>query len=194
MRPRLLWPFLPALVLAEHVGHVLVHRIEEPDAHARAQLLTQTGHAYMGYLQAPLGLCLALVAATLVSRVIAGFRQRPMRAAPSWWWAGLPALAFVLQEPLGEVVHAGVFEWSMLLSPVSLLGATLEFGCGLLCLILVRKLLAAAHNVGRAFAGAASCRPRLVSITAELCCPQIAPPSRLALAHGAGERAPPFFG
>ncbi len=194
MRARLLWPFLPALVLAEHVGHVLVHRIEEPDAHARTQLLTQTGHGYMGYLQAPLGLCLVLVAATLVSRVIAGFRHRPMRSAPSWWWAGLPALAFVLQEPLGEVVHAGAFEWSMLLSPVLLLGATLELGCGLLCLILVRKLLAAAHSVGRVLASAASCRPRLVSLTAELCCPQIAPPRRLALAHGAGERAPPLFG
>jgi hypothetical protein len=194
MRARLLWPFLPALVLAEHVGHVLVHRIEEPDAHARAQLLTQTGHGYMDYLQAPLGLCLVLVAATLVSRVIAGFRQRPKRAAPSWWWAGLPAVAFVLQEPLGEVAHAGAFEWSMLLSPVSLLGATLEFGCGLLCLILVRKLLAAAHNVGCAFAGAASCRPRLAPLAVELSCAQIALPRRLALAHGAGERAPPLFG
>ena len=194
MRARLLWPFLPALVLAEHVGHVLVHRIEEPDAHARTQLLTQTGHGYMGYLQAPLGLCLVLIAATLVSRVVAGFRQRPLRAAPSWWWVGLPALAFVLQEPLGEVVHAGAFEWSMALRPVLLLGATLEFGCGLLCLILVRKLLAAAHTVGRVLAGPASCRPRLAPLVVELCCAQIAPPLRLALAHGAGERAPPLFG
>ena len=92
------------------------------------------------------------------------------------------------------MVHAGAFEWSMLLSPVLLLGATLEFGCGLICLILIRRLLAAAHTVGRAFAGAVSCRPRLVSITAELCCPRITPPRRLALAHGAGERAPPLFG
>ena len=194
MRARLLWPFLPALMVAEHLGHVLVHRIEEPDAHARAQLLTQTGHGYMDYLQAPLGLCLVLVAATLVSRVVAGFRHRPMRAAPLWWWAGLPALAFVLQEPLGEVLHAGAFEWSMLFSPVLLLGATLEFGCGLVCLILVRKLLAAAHNVGRVLAIAASSRPGIASLTGELCCPQIAPPRRLALAHGAGERAPPVFG
>jgi hypothetical protein len=194
MRARLLWPFLPALVLAEHVGHVLVHRIEEPDAHARAQLLTQTGHGYMGYLQAPLGLCLVLVLATLVSRVVAGFGHRPLGAAPSWWWAGLPAIAFVLQEPLGEVIHAGSFDWSMFLSPVLLLGATLELGCGVLCLILVRKLLAAAHAVGRVLAGAVSRRPRLVSLTVELCSAQTAPPRRVALAHGAGERAPPFFG
>jgi hypothetical protein len=194
MRARLLWPFLPALVLTEHVGHVLVHRVEEPDAHARAQLLTQTGHGYMGYLEAPLGLCLVLIAATLVSRVVAGFRHRPLESELSWWWSSLPALAFVLQEPLGEVIHTGSFDWSMLLSPVLLLGATLEFGCGLLCLILVRKLLAAAQAVGRALAGAASCRSRLASLTVELCSTQIAPPRRVALAHGAGERAPPLFG
>ena len=46
MRARLLWPFLPALALAEHAGDGPVHRIQEPEAHARTQLLTQTGHGY----------------------------------------------------------------------------------------------------------------------------------------------------
>jgi hypothetical protein len=194
MRTRILWPFVPALLLAQHLGHVLVHRIEEPDASARAQLLTQTGHDYMGYLQAPLGLCVVLVGAALVSRAVAGFRRRPLRVQPSWWWSVMPALAFLIQEPLGQVVHTGALEPSMLLSPILLLGASLEFACGLVCLFLVRRLLAAAHAIGGALAAVRRPRSPLASIAASLCTPQIAPPRRLALAHCAGERAPPVLG
>ncbi len=195
MRARLAWTLLlPALVVTEHVGHVLVHRIQEPDAHARAQLLAHTGHGYMGYLQEVVGVCVILVGAALVARVAAGFRNRPLRVMPSWWWAGLPAVAFLLQEWFGELVHAGAIEWSPLLEPVLALGVALELICGVLCLVLVRKLLVAAHTVGRALAGALERRPRLATLAIEACTPQFARPRLVALAGGAGERAPPAFG
>jgi hypothetical protein len=73
------------------------------------------------------------------------------------------------------------------------LGVALELLCGALCLLLVRKLLVAAHTVGRALANAVERRPRLVALRVELCCAQPERPRLLALARGAGERAPPSF-
>lgn len=195
MRARLaLSLLLPALVVAEHAGHVLVHRIQEPDAHARAALLASTGHGYMGYVQGLVGLCAMLVGAGLTGRVMAGFRNQPLRPLPSWWWSGLPAMAFLLQEWSGDLAHAGAVTWPPLLEPVLALGVTLELVCGVVCLLLVRKLLVAAHAVGRALADAVECRPRLTTLAVKRCCPQLERLRPIALAHGAGERAPPLFG
>jgi hypothetical protein len=181
-------------VVAEHAGHVLVHRIQEPDAHARAALLASTGHGYMSYLRGLVGLCAALVAAALIGRVVAGFRNRPPRALPSLWWAGLPAAAFLLQEWFGELAHAGAVEWSPLLQAVLAFGLAVEFVCGVACLLLVRKLLVAAHTVGRALADGVGSRPRLATLSVERCSPQLERQRLIALARGAGERAPPVFG
>ena len=108
----------------------------------------------MGYLQGLVGLCAVLVGAALIGRVVAGFRNRPLRPLPSLWWAGVPAVAFLLQEWLGELAHAGAVELSPLLEPVLALGVALELVCGVACLLLVRRLLVAAHTVGRALADA----------------------------------------
>jgi hypothetical protein len=181
-------------MVAEHAGHVLVHRIQEPDAHARAVLLASTGHGYMGYLQGVVGLCAVLVVAGLIGRVVAGFRSRPLRALPSLWWAGLPAVAFLLQEWFGELGHNGAVQWSPLLEPVLVLGVALETVCGVACVLLVRRLLVAAHAVGRALADAVESRPPLATLSLERCWPQVERQRLIALARGAGERAPPAFG
>jgi hypothetical protein len=195
VRARLAWSLLlPALVVAEHAGHVLVHRLQEPDSHARAQLLAQTGHGYMGYFEHVVWLCLVLVGAALINRVVAAFRNKPFRTMPSWWWACVPAAAFVLQESLGEVVHAGVLESAPLLEPLMALGFAVELLCGLACVFAVRKLLVAAHRVGRALAEATARRPRLIAVRLEPCGAWPERPRLLALARGIGERAPPAFG
>jgi hypothetical protein len=191
VRTRIAWSLLvPALIAAEHGGHVLVHRLQEPDAHSRAELLAQTGHGYMGYLQALMGVCAVLIGAALIGRVRAGFRNRPLNALPGWWWSALPALAFLLQEWFGQLIHTGGAEWSTLLA----LGAALELACGVLCVLLVRKLLVAAHTVGRALADEIAARPRLAILAVSLCGPQLEQPRLIALARGTGERAPPSFG
>ena len=173
---------------------MLAHRIQEPDAHARAALFAQTGHGYMGYLRPLTSLCVVLIGAALLSRVIAGFRNRTPRLLPSWWWAGVPAAAFVLQEWLGELAHLGAVEWSPLLEPVMAVGVAVELVCGALCLLLVRRLLVAAHSVGRALAAAVERRAQLATLSLGLRSPQLERPRLLALANGAGERAPPPFG
>jgi hypothetical protein len=180
-------------MIAEHAGHVLVHRIQEPDAHARAVLLASTGHGYLGYLQGVVGLCAVLVGAGLVGRVVAGFRNRPLRSLPSLWWAGLPAIAFLLQELSGELAHTGAVQWSPLVEPVLVLGVALESVCGVACVLVVRKLLVAAHTVGRALASAVEIRSPLATLSLERCWPQLDRQRLTALARGAGERAPPTF-
>jgi hypothetical protein len=191
VRTRVAWPLLlPALIVAEHGGHVLVHRLQEPNANSRAELLAHTGHGYMGYLQALVGVCAVLVGAALVACVRAGFRRRPLAALPAWWWAGLPALAFLFQESVGRLIHTGGAEWSTLFA----LGAALELACGVLCVLLVRRLLVAAHSVGRALADAIAARPRLALLAVPLSGPQLWQPPLIALARGSGERAPPRFG
>jgi hypothetical protein len=173
---------------------VLVHRLQEPDAHARAALLAQTGHGYMGYLRTLTGLCIVLIGAALVGRVVAGFRNRTPGLLPSWWWAALPAAAFLIQEWLGELAQVGAVEWSPLLEPVMAAGVAVELVCGALCLLLVRRLLVAAHSVGRSLAAAVERRAPLAALSLELRSPQLERPRLLALVGGGGERAPPPFG
>ena len=114
---------------------------------------------------------------------------------PSWWWAAIPALAFLFQEWLGELAHLGAVEWSPLLEPVMAVGVAFELVCGALCVLLVRRLLVAAHSVGRSLAAAVERRTPLAVLSLELRGHQLERPRLLlALASGGGDRAPPVFG
>src|SRR5689334_14745367 len=97
VRARTAWSVtLPVLVVGELAGHSLAYRLAAPDPTVRAALLERTGHSYLSALHPVVGLCLALLAAALGGRVVAGWRGKPRRAAPSWWFALLPAFAFLL--------------------------------------------------------------------------------------------------
>lgn len=195
VRSRWFWTLLlPALVVAEHLGHGLTHWVREPDDRTREQLLAQSGHGYAGYLETIVALCVVLVGAGLAARAVAGFRHRPLRGLPSLWWAGLPVAAFALQEPLGVLVHDGPGGLALLADPVLALGAVLELAGGLLCVLVVRKLSVAAHRAGRALA-ALRRRPLRGATTAAQPAPSDVVPIRLrAPAYGGGKRAPPAFG
>jgi hypothetical protein len=182
------WPLLvPALLVAEHLGHVLTHWLEQPDPGVRAVLLEETGHGYMESFARVAGLALALVGAVFLSRVTAAFRNGPMAALPSWWWASVPALAFVVQEALGA--GSAVLE-----RPVLPLGAMVELACGLACVAVVRRLLLAAHGLGRALATRTAPRPRLAADAVQALDTQVTVLRVPALAWRRGERAPPAFG
>jgi hypothetical protein len=182
------WPLLlPALLAAEHVGHVLTHWIEQPDPSLRAVLLEETGHGYMAFLERVVALCLVLIAAAVVGRVAASFRNRPLDAPPSWGWAFLLPAVFVLQEAAGggEAVLA---------RPVLPLGIVVELACGLVCLALVRRVLLAAHGVGRALASRSAAPIRLVAPPLAALTAQVIVLRVPALAWRRGERAPPSSG
>ena len=193
MRSRWFWTLLlPALVVAEHLGHGLTHWVQEPDARVRETLLAESGHGYMGYLSTLVALCVVLVVAGLAGRVVAGFRRRPLRGLPSWWWAALPVAVFAVQETLGVLRHDGAA--GLLPDPVLGLGAVLELAAGLLCLLIVRKLSVAAHRAGRALAARKPSRPRPSAAPALATPLEVAPVRLRAPAYGGGKRAPPAFG
>jgi hypothetical protein len=193
VRSRWFWTLLlPALVVAEHLGHGLTHWIQEPDARVRENLLAESGHGYMGYLSTLVALCVVLVVAGLAGRVVAGFRRRPLHGLPSWWWAALPVAVFAVQETLGVLAYDGAA--GLIPASVLGLGAVLELAAGLLCLLVVRKLSVAAHRAGRALAARQSGRPRGVAAPALAALLEIALLRLGAPAYGGGKRAPPAFG
>jgi hypothetical protein len=192
VRRRIAWALvLPALVGGELVGHALAYRIVAPDASKREVLLEQTGHAYLAYLHPVFGICLALVLAALAQRVIAGSRGLPARSIPSWWFALLPSVAFLLQEYTERLAYHGHIVWSTVTEPAVAIGVLLEIPCGIAILLALRVLLRVAHRAGVLLAGRS--RPRPIRLqTAGLQAGRTDRPSLVALARGAAERAPPL--
>jgi hypothetical protein len=194
VRARIAWSVtLPVLVVGELAGHSLAYRLAAPDPTVRAALLERTGHSYLSALHPVLGLCLALLAAAFGGRVAAAWRGKARRAAPSWWFALLPVLAFLLQEYLERLVHTGHVVWSTSTEPAVVIGLALQIPCGLFAVWLVRMLLRLAHSAGRALAAAGGARPRLLPLLLAAPGRQVFAPRLAALARGAAERGPPLF-
>jgi hypothetical protein len=143
---------LPILVLGEFVGHALAYRLVAPDARERAALLARTGHDYLSYLHPLVGVLVALAAFALVGRVRASFRSGICGRGPSWRFAGLLPVAFVCQEYVERLAHAGRPEWTTVAEPAVLVGIVVQVPCGVAALWLIRLLLRLAFSAGRALA------------------------------------------
>jgi hypothetical protein len=191
VRRRVAWTLVvPALVGGEMLGHSLAYRIVAPDASKRQLLLERTGHAYLAYLHPVFGVCLALMIAGLGQRVVAGFRGAPARAVPSWWFALLPAAAFLLQEYAERLAYHGYIVWGTIAEPAVVVGVLLQIPSGVLILFVLRLLLRVVHRAGRLLA--ARVRPRAARLrSAPRWTPLVERASLVALARGAAERAPP---
>jgi hypothetical protein len=154
VRHRVAWALVvPALVGGELAGHSLAYRIVAPDASKRGVLLEQTGHAYLAYLHPVFGVCLALVLAALGQRVVAGFRGSAARSIPSWRFALLPSLAFLLQEYAERLAYHGHIVWSTISEPAVVVGLLLQVPCGVGILFVLRLLLRVVHRAGVLLAG-----------------------------------------
>jgi hypothetical protein len=101
------------------LGHGLAYAVAQPDAHARAGLLAQTGHAYLHLLEGPAAfLAAATVAALFLSRLTRLDQgSRLARGVTFWHLAGLQVTVFVGMEvaerlvagvPLTELLHGGL--------------------------------------------------------------------------------------
>jgi hypothetical protein len=193
VRARVAWSLtLPVLIVGELAGHSLAYRIVAPDPHERAALLARTGHHYLGAIHPVIALCLAFAGAAVAARVAAGFGGRAPRRIPSWRFAALPSVAFVLQEYAERLAHSGHLRWTTLAEPPVLVGIVLQIPCGLLALWLVRTLLRVAHSAGRALSHVPSSLP--VRLEAVLASPAPTEPLGLVpLARGSAERGPPPF-
>jgi hypothetical protein len=191
MRQRLAWfstaPLMFGGLLA---AHSLGYRLAIADPHARADALAHSGHGYFAYAPFALAVCLGILVAALVHQGAAGFRGKRRRAAASPLILFLPPMAFVIQEFLERLIHAGHVPLTLVLQPAFLVGLALQLPFALAALLVAWALDSAARAVGRALA----VRPRLafpafVPVPVRVA----AAPRPAGLARGYGERAPPLL-
>jgi hypothetical protein len=168
-------------------GHWLTYLVAAPAAGARASLLHDTGHAYLG-LANDLALVVALAA---LATMFIGQLAAP---APGGQLRGISArvvrfqvCAFVLLEvlervtagsPLSELIHTGILP----------IGIAVQVAIGVLAGSAIRWLLRTADRVAAALGRAANPFPRIV--------PRSRPPEPVLVPLGrhlsaAGVRGPP---
>ncbi len=118
VRRYLAWPLVvPLSVLGVLAGHWLAYRLVVPDAHVRSHVLAVSGHGYMAYAPAAVGVSAALIALGFVAVVFHEARGgRAGTEAPAWLVALLPPLAFVAQEYLERYIQQGSVEWGVALA------------------------------------------------------------------------------
>jgi hypothetical protein len=188
MRARTFWFLtLPALILAETAAHTFLARLDPEEARHRV-----LSNALEDFALPFVAVVVLLAAAILGRRVLASFRAEGPQPLPSWRLAALPALAFLSQEYVEQLVHEGRIGWLTALEPVILIGVALQVFWGLLAIWLARALLRAAEQLGCTLARRSphsARRPQRLGVR-----PFHAPEPRLAvLASQHAGRAPPAF-
>ena len=183
MRKRLAWLSTAPLMFAGLVaGHLLAYRLVYSDAHARADALGRSGHAYFGYVPLALSVSFGVLLAGLALQAAAGFRGERRRPVASPLLVLLPPIAFVVQECAERFAHTGHVPWTVVVQPAFLLGLAFQ-------LPIAWALDSAARAVGRALGN----RPRPAF---QIFVPEpvrvVTVPRTAGLARGYGERAPPF--
>ncbi len=190
MRQRLAWLSTAPLMFAGLIaGHQLAYRLVYSDAHARADALARSGHAYFGYVPLALSVSLGVLVAGLALRTTAAFRGEPGRPATSPLIVLLPPIAFVVQEFSERLLHTGHAPWTLVVQPAFLLGLAFQLPFALAALLIAALLDSAAHALGRAFR-----EPPQPAFQVFIREPvrMVAVPRTAGLARGYGERAPPF--
>ena len=136
---------LALAVTGAQLAHELAYRLAEPSGHERAHLLAETGHAYMRYASAGLGLVAAVVLLALILEVRAiGVGAGPRR--PRFWsFAALVPATFVVQEHFERLFHDGAFPWRASFEPTFLLGVALVLPFALAAYLVARLLLGVAR-------------------------------------------------
>jgi len=145
---RFVWLLSLPLVLAGCLtAHVAAYFLVAPETRERAEVLSQTGHAYLAHLPV-IGAALATAALVGLGRVaLASARgRRTPRPAP-WLFALLPPLAFTAQEHVERLLSSG---GSPVLEHAFAIGLLLQAPFALLAWLLARTLLRAAVSLGAA--------------------------------------------
>lgn len=191
MRQRLAWLSTAPLMFAGLIaGHLLAYRLVYSDAHARADALARSGHAYLGYVPLALSVSLGVLLAGLALQAAAGFRGETRRPVASPLIVLLPPTAFVVQELAERLAHTGHVPWTLVVQPAFLLGLAFQLPFALAALLIAWALDSAARAVGEALGA----RQPLPTFPTFVPAPAYAAaaPRTAGLARGYGERAPPL--
>jgi hypothetical protein len=191
MRHRVAWLLTAPLMLGGLLaGHWLGYRLAYSDAHARADALAHSGHAYFAYLPLALTACLGALLAGLAFQGVSAFRGEPRRPLTSPLLVLLPPAAFVVQEVLERLIHVGHIPWTTPFQPAFLIGLAFQLPLALAALLIAWLLDSAAQAIGSALASAT---PALFPVLVPVPVRARAVRNPVGLARGYGERAPPLF-
>jgi hypothetical protein len=179
---------LALAVTGAQLAHTLAYRLAEPNAHERAHLLSESGHAYLRFASAGLGLLAAIVVLSLVLEVRAigvGARRTHPRL---WGFAAIAPATFVFQEHFERLLHDGASPWGAALEQTFLLGLVLQLPFALLAYAAARLLLGAARGIAALLR-----RPRLARglRAARRALLPIGAPHSILLRSTLGPRGPP---
>jgi copper transport protein len=175
-------------VMGSQIGHALAYRLLTPDEHDRVQLLSETGHGYLGYGRLLLAVGIGILVAVLLAEAHST-RRRAAAQAPAWRFALVAVVVLVAQEHLERYAHEGAFPWTVSLETTFLVALALQLPFALTAYVVARLLLSAARAIGlRLTDMPPHARPATHNAWA---CTQTHARRLTALALGYGERGPP---
>jgi hypothetical protein len=179
------------MVAGVEAGHWSAYRIVYPDPYVRAQELTGSGHAYLGYWPLFFALVAALGLCGLGGRLFRRGGGATLTAEVSLTpFLLLSPLAFALQECL-ERLAVGAWPLAGVLTPTFMPGLLFQLPFALAAFLIARWLLGAADRLRVFLFGRR--RPALPALgdraPGRFATPAL--PRVSALAAGYGERGPP---
>jgi hypothetical protein len=182
---------LPLAAIGWIAGHSLAYVFVAPHGAHREQLLSETGHGYLGIAPLVVACAVTVLFAGLALAIADGMRGRARARLTGWPVALVPPLGFAVQEHLERVIELNALPLDVALEPTFLAGMALQLPFVAAALLLAHTLLAFGHALGRRVALPRAQWPpapaRLRLLTARE--PVLARPPILAGGHG--QRAPP---
>jgi hypothetical protein len=192
-RRRFVWSLsLPLAAIGWIAGHSLAYVLVAPHGAHREQLLSETGHGYLGVAPLLLACAVTTLAAGLVLAIADGVRDRARERVAAWPVALVPPLGFVVQEHLERAIELNAFPIGVALEPAFLVGLTLQLPLAAAALLVAQAVLAFGHALGRRVPVVRALRPpgrRLEPLLLAGPVPVLKRPPILAGGHG--QRAPP---
>jgi hypothetical protein len=192
-RRRFVWSLsLPLAAIGWIAGHWLAYLLVAPHGAHREQLLSETGHGYLGVAPLFVACAVTMLVAGLALAIADGMRDRARGRAAAWPVALVPPLGFAVQEHLERAIELNALPLGVALEPAFLVGLALQLPLAAAALLVAHTVLAFGHALGRKVPVVRALRPparRLEPLQLAGPVPMLKRPPILAGGHG--QRAPP---
>jgi hypothetical protein len=192
-RRRFAWSLsLPFAAIGWIAGHSLAYLLVAPHGAHREQLLSETGHGYLGLAPLLVACAVTVLIAGLALAIADGVRGRARARVAVWPVALVPPLGFAVQEHLERAIELTALPRGVVLEPTFVVGMALQLPLAAAALLLAHAVLAFGHSLGRRAVVVRALRPparRPQPLV--LAHPQPALTRSPILAGGHGQRAPP---
>jgi hypothetical protein len=194
MARRFVWSLsLPLAAIGWISGHSLAYMLVAPHGAHREQLLSETGHGYLGVAPVLVACAFTMLVAGLTLAIADGLRDRARARAAVWPVALVPPAGFAVQEHVERAIELNAFPPNVALEPTFLVGMALQLPLAGAALLVAHAVLAFGHALGRRAAVVVGV-PRSPARALEPLMParsEPAPRRSPILAGGHGQRAPP---